>query len=201
MIARRMTYSRFIFWLKVLLPLMALAILSTLFLVAETLDPEKAIPYAEVDVEQILQDQGISNPSFGGVTEGGAKVTIGAEAVRPTGDSRSQLKGTELNGLIILPSGTRIDVESPVGIIDADSQEATLQGGASLISSLGYRVETEVLRTAIGAVRVSTDGPITAQGPAGNLEAGRMTLEQRDESGKYLLVFKDGVRLVYRPKP
>ena len=39
-------YSRLVFRLKVALPLVALAILSTLFFVAESLDPDAAIPYA-----------------------------------------------------------------------------------------------------------------------------------------------------------
>ena len=71
-------YSRLVFWLKVTLPLVALAILSTLFFVAETLDPEAAIPYASVDVERILKEQGVTKPTFGGVTEDGVAISMSA---------------------------------------------------------------------------------------------------------------------------
>ncbi|MBL9052753.1 MAG: hypothetical protein JNN02_03385, partial [Tabrizicola sp.] len=43
-------HTRVVTWLKVLLPLAALAILSTLFLLADQINPDDALPFAEVDV-------------------------------------------------------------------------------------------------------------------------------------------------------
>ena len=54
--ARADFHSRLVGWLKVVLPLAALAILSTLFLLADLIDPTAAIPYAEVDVEDLARD-------------------------------------------------------------------------------------------------------------------------------------------------
>ncbi|MDD9923439.1 MAG: hypothetical protein OXQ92_14375 [Boseongicola sp.] len=196
-----MTYSRFVFWLKVLLPLAALALLSTLFLIAETLDPEKAIPYAEVDVERILSEQGITRPRFGGVTADGASVTVAASSVRPVEGNNTRLLGSDLEGHVELPSGTRIDVESPEGLVDGTESEARLMGGAKLTTSQGYQIETAQIRMAIGAVAVTSEGPLTGQGPLGEIEAGNVTLEQNQADGGYLLVFNEGVRLIYRPQP
>ncbi|MFT6451287.1 MAG: lipopolysaccharide export system protein LptC, partial [Halocynthiibacter sp.] len=36
-------------------------------------------------------------------------------------------------------------------------------------------------------------------GPLGTLTAGRMRISQDDETAAYLLVFKDGVKLIYTP--
>ena len=60
-------HSRLVGVLKVLLPLLALAILSTLFLVSRKINPEDAIPYADVDIEDRLRDPkmtgaALSNP-------------------------------------------------------------------------------------------------------------------------------------------
>lgn len=192
-------YSRLVFWLKVLLPVAALGILSTLFLVAETLDPEKAIPYADVDVEKILREQGITRPRFGGVTDGGASVTIGAASVRPDAGNTARLIGRELSGQILIPDGARIDVMSPTGIVDGATREVTLQGGAALTSSLGYRLETEELISRFDIVRSEATGEVRGTGPIGALTAGGMLLEQDAETQGYVLVFKDGVRLVYDP--
>ncbi|QMU59415.1 MAG: hypothetical protein GKR98_15205 [Boseongicola sp.] len=188
--------------MKVLLPLAALAILSTLFLVAESLDPNRAIPFAEVDVEAILRDQGITAPSFGGMTEDGAEITLGAAAIRPvTENGTTQFRGTELAALINLPNGTSIAIDSPVGLIDPKAQLVTLEGGAELASSLGYFVRTERLVTSFGDVQATANTRVTATGPGGDLVAGAMTLEQRPADGSYLLVFNEGVRLVYHPQP
>lgn len=194
-------YSRFVFWLKVLLPLAALAILSTLFLVAETLDPEKAIPYADVDVDKLIREQGITNPAFGGVTESGARISVSAASVRPDETSQKRYFGEELVALVELPKGTRIDIVSPNGVIDSETREAVLGGGARLVTSQGYTVETDQLTAHYDTVMAETAGTVFATGPVGQITAGRMTLEREPESGGYHIVFKAGVRLIYKPQP
>ena len=201
MIIANNTYSRFVFWLKVLLPLAALAILSTLFLVAETLDPQKAIPYADVDVNRLIREQGVTSPAFGTVTESGARISMAASSVRPDESSPQRFVGEELVALVELPNGTQIDIASPAGIIDSERREAILDGGARLVTSQGYTVDTERLTTRYDIVRAETAGTVLATGPGGQITAGRMILERDAESGGYLLVFKDGVRLIYRPQP
>ena len=200
MAAANNAYSRFVFWLKVLLPIVALAILSTLFLVAETLDPNKAIPYAEVDVAQILREQGVTRPKFGGTTPEGATITLAADAVRPDGSDALVLRGTDLDVVIDLPSGTSVTIASPSGTVDFDGQSAVLTGGTELVSSLGYRIETDALTTALDRVAAQSAGPVRVTGPGVEIDAGQMILRHTDEQGAHVLVFKNGVRLLYDPK-
>lgn len=195
-------YSRLVRWLKVALPLVALGILSTLFFVAETLDPDAAIPYAEVDVERILRDQGMTRPSFGGVTSDGVQIAISASSVRPGNDRRSRLTGDALLASIVIPDRGEITIESPEGVIDADNGLAVLQGGAVLQSSTGYRIATESIVTSYTKAEVAADTEVRATGPAGQVTAGALELRRHIESPEsYVLVFKGGVRLVYEPKP
>lgn len=195
------TYSRLVRWLKVLLPLTAVAILSTLFLVAETLDPEDAIPYAEVDVARILREQGVTRPRFGGTTADGARLVLEAEAIRPVGDTLSLFRGTSLTAAIDLPEGAHIDIESREGRVDSAAREVTLEGDARLVTSTGYTVETERLTAGFDTFRAEAEGGVKGRGPPGEITAGAMVLERRSADGGYLLVFKDGVRLIYRPQP
>ena len=193
-------YSRLVLWLKVALPLVALAILSTLFFVAETLDPEAAIPYAKVDVEKILREQGVTRPTFGGVSGDGAAISLTAESVRPDSERSSRLNGVELSAAIELPDGGRIEIMSPDGMVDAETREALLDGGARLESSTGYVVATERIASSFAEVRAFAEGEITASGPGGEVIAGQMELTQDAETGGYVLVFKEGVRLLYEPQ-
>ncbi len=193
-------YSRLVLWLKIALPLLALAILSTLFFVAETLDPEAAIPYAKVDVDRILREQGVSRPSFGGVTDSGVAISLTAQYIRPDGEARQQLTGYDLNAALDLPSGGHINVSSPVGMVDGSDQTATLAGGALLESSTGYTVTTDEITASIADGSVVANGQITATGPAGEIHAGHMVLAPaNDDTDAYRLVFSDGVRLIFRP--
>ncbi len=195
------SYSRLVLWLKVALPLAALAILSTLFLVAETFDPDAAIPYADVDVEKLLRDQGITGPSFGGVMADGTALALSAATIRPGESLRSEIIGSGLEATIELPSGTIIRITSPEGTIDLAANLALLQGGARLDSSIGYTVESANIVARYDEIRVATGGKVVATGPGGRITAGAMGLERNESDGAYVLVFKDGVRLIYTPEP
>ena len=81
--------SRLIAWLRVLLPLAALAILSTLFLLGRTPDPDDALPYAEVDAEDMVRDPRMTRPEFAGVSKSGAEVTVTADRASPLQGSDS----------------------------------------------------------------------------------------------------------------
>lgn len=196
------TYSRMVRWLKVALPLTALAILSTLFFVADTLDPDAAIPYADVDVERLLREQGVTKPAFGAVTEDGIAISLSADSIRPGSEQRDRLTGTALSATLTWPDKGQVAITSPEGIVDVSGGEAILQGGATLSSSAGYTVKSDRIVARMDEASVVTDGSLSATGPAGTLTAGRMELRrQANADGGYLLVFKDGVRLLYRPQP
>lgn len=194
-------YSRLVLWLKVALPLLALAILSTLFFVAETLDPEAAIPYAEIDVARVLREQGITEPSFGGVTANDVAISLSAQSIRPATGRPEWFDGQALFATLDLPSGTQISITSPEGLIDASRKEAILQGGAVLDSSVGYKIQAPEITASMEEARVLALNTVTADGPAGMLTAGEMELVRSNSSEPtYLLVFKGGVRLLYTPE-
>ena len=195
-------YSRLILWLKVALPLAALGILSTLFFVAETLDPEAAIPYADVDVAKILREQGITRPTFGGVTEDGIAISLFAEEVRPGANEKNRLTARALVAFLDLPSGAQITIDSATGIVDATKEEVILQDGARLESTTGYTVVTDQIVASMADASVFADSTVEAEGPAGQLTAGQMELTRTETPDPaYLLVFKGGVRLIYKPQP
>ena len=193
-------YSRLVLWLKVSLPLAALAILSTLFFVAETLDPESAIPYAEVDVARILREQGVTGPTFGGVTADGVSVSLSATSIRPKGNGANNWFGQVLTADLELPSGATITIDSPEGIVDAENRQATLQGGARLESSTGYIVRTPSIVASFADATVVAGEGVEAEGPPGTITAREVMLKRLDtDPPTHHLVFQGDVRLVVRP--
>jgi len=191
-------YSRLVFWLKVSLPVAALGILSTLFFVAETLDPEAAIPYADVDVERILTEQGINGPEFGGVTSNGVAISMTADTITP-GEDREKMAANRLAASFDLPGGGHIDIASEAGFVNSETREATLEGRARLESSTGYIVTSERFVASFDDARVTADRDVKVVGPAGEITAGGMDLVRSKDDDTYLLVFKSGVRLIYQP--
>ncbi len=81
-------YTRLISWLKVLFPLAALGLLSTLFLLSRAIDPGQAIPFAEKEVQDRLRDQQITGPFFTGATSEGDELSFYADVLtRPVGQT------------------------------------------------------------------------------------------------------------------
>lgn len=194
-------YSRFVAWAKILLPLAALSLMATLFLIARQIDPEAAIPFAEVDVERFAREARIGGPEVSGVTADGTVVSISAAAARPDPQAPGRMTADRLAARFEVPDGSRIEARAATGTVDAGAQRLTLGGGVEITTSTGYRIAAEALSAGLGETALASEGAVTAEGPPGRIEAGAMTVARRADAADapYLLVFKDGVKLVYRP--
>ena len=190
--------TRIVTWLKVLLPLVALGLLSTLFLLARTTDPDLAIRYSDVDVSELSKDQQVTGPAYAGITRDGSSISVTALTVRPQEGDPQTLHAATTEGRLELRSGTTADMTAPRAVIDMESDLARFLGGVTILSSDGYRFETETLLASLAATDIRAETPVRATGPLGTLDAGAMQITQ-DEAGGYVAVFTEGVRLVYTP--
>lgn len=195
------TYSRIVAWLKVLLPVLALVLLSTMFLISRTIDPTRAIPIAGKNFAELVRDQRISEPKFSGVTEDGAAFTFTAESARPDPSGLDRFTADNAAAQIDTPDGGSIDILASEALFDGKANTITLTGGVLAITSTQYTIRTDGLTAAIDATSVVTSGDVFVEGPLGQFVAGSAVMErQGGEEGPYLLVFKDGVDLIYEPK-
>ena len=192
------TYSRFVQWVKIILPLMALGLLSTLFLFSRTINPEDAIPFADIDVEQIAKEQSLAAPKFSGVTSDGSTVSVRAESARPDLTDSRRLSAETVSAEVLTTSGLQVDVMANEALYDGGSDTLSLSGQVRVETSTGYTLETETLVADLEVTGLVSESEVTGEGPGGTLEAGRMEL--RGQSGSQVLVFKDGVKLIYVPK-
>lgn len=197
MAARDNLHSRVVFWLKIALPLAALVILSTLFLVARRIDTEAALPYTDINVEELARDRRMIAPQYSGVTSDGGAVTMDAETAWPDADG-GNANAKAVVAAYDLKDGQRIDLVASTGRLDKDAARMRLGGGVEIVTSSGYRMVTERLDGALDRTELFADSAVDAWAPFGTITAGRMqiTLEGSDEPG-YVLVFDGGVKLIY----
>ena len=197
--ARADAHTRVVGWLKVALPLIALALLSTLFLLADRIDPEDALPYAEVDVEGLAREPRMTAPTYAGTTDDGAALTLTADEARPSAEgAAAEAQGLQLD--LLTPDGASTTLRAATAVMDDTTRKIVLSGGVTVVTSTGYRLETAELAAKLDRSGLESRAPVTATGPAGDISAARVTLRQDNQTpGAYLLVFNGGVRLVYRP--
>ncbi len=203
-LARDNRYSRFVAWSKIILPLMALAILSSLFLFSRSGIPGSGIRLTSDELSEFASKERLTGPRFAGMTASGVAIQFSAAEASPRITGGPAFDATDLRARVEMPSGELIRVTARRGSVDSLAKTAELSDGITLETSDGYVAKSDGLSFALDRLKVESHGAITATGPQVNITAGAMSIhldETRgsEESPGYLLVFKNGVKLIYTP--
>ena len=189
------SYSQFVGFLKITLPLAALALMSTVFLFARAPTQESTIPYAEI--EEIAEEPRLAGAQVSGVADDGSVIALDARIARPT---TTGLSAEALTGTVDTPAGVHIDIQSSGAEIDNQTQSARLTGLTYLQTSNGYEMETTGLTANLGSGRIFSDGALEVQAPFGSLTAGGLLIETPEGATGQVMLFQNGVRLIYTPQ-
>jgi lipopolysaccharide export system protein LptC len=192
-------YSRIIALLKVLLPLAALALLSTLFLISRGIDTTAEIPFAQHEIEERLRDQQVTKPFFSGTTAKGDEIQVTASVARP-GGAGGPAVATDLHAVIKPSAGGGITLTSDRGEVRLEQDSADFVSNVRISTLEGLLIRTDLLRTTLARISATSPGPVEATGPFGSLEAGQMEISAKTEGGPLQLLFNNGVKLVYDPQ-
>lgn len=190
-------YSRFVQFAKIALPLLALVLLSTLFLFSRSVDIEDAIPIFE-GAEEIAREQSLASPKFSGVTSDGSTISVTAESAKPDLTNPRLMSAKNVQADIVTTTGNEITVLANSADYDGTADTLDLMGEVRINTSTGYQLNTDMLAADMAEMGLVSPGPVTGFGPTGDIEAGQMELS--GPSGSQVLVFKGGVKLIYQPK-
>ncbi|MBY6113802.1 hypothetical protein KUW09_02285 [Mameliella alba] len=189
-------YSRVIAWLKILLPLVALGMLSTLFILSRATEPLQDVPFVEALQKGTAREE-VGAPYFAGTTPKGDVLTMTARTVRPEGDG--ELLADDLDARMRLADGSEIKLDAGEAMLRDLSEEARMMGGVRIESSQGYILQTEGLTSRLDVIDAESLGPVTGEGPVGRFEAGHLRISRSGEGDAVQMVFSGGVKLVYQP--
>lgn len=180
---------------KVALPLLALALLSTLFLISRSINPDDAIPFADVDVQDRVREPRMTAPTWSGVTADGAALTLTAAEARPQSGGAS---AQGLQATLATPDGKTTSFDAAAADLNQTDGKLVLSGGVKVQTADGMQVETDGLTALLDRTEVTSQGEIRATGPLGELTAGGMRLTNGPAG--YVLLFQSGVKLLYLPQ-
>jgi lipopolysaccharide export system protein LptC len=202
--------SRIVAVAKLALPILALALLSTVFLLAERVDPDAALPFAGEDLASRAQAQHLTRPRVAGVSAEGTAFRLDAAAARPDPADPRRLSADDVTLRLDgaggaagpgpgpgLPGG-RVDLAAARGTVDTGARRVVLEGGVAIRSGDGYALRTARLEGALGRLDIRAPGPVAGTGPVGRLDAGGMHI-RAGAGGAPALVFTGGVDLLYLP--
>lgn len=194
-------YSRMVTWLKVTLPLLALGILSTLFLISRAVDPPATIPFADTEVQDRLTNQQVTGPYYSSTSENGDQIAFVAETVTTPDGVIGSNKAKNVDIQLDLISGTIVTVTANEADVDIAKDETDLIGDVVVITSHGYILQSDLLQMRLSQLEITSPDTVTGSTPVGHLEAGSMRLFTPAGQMESLLLFTGGVKLLYQTKP
>lgn len=193
-------YSRLVVWLKIVLPVIALGLLSSLFLFQQGDDDLQPLPFSPMELEALAKARGIGAPHFTGLTDQGREISLTATTALPRIEDRSIVDVEGLAARLESPANGGISLVGRAATVNQTTALARIRGAVQAQTGTGYRLVTEALDAALDRTDVESQEPVRLTGPGLEIDAGAMTIDPAPGGTGLRVVFKEGVRLVYTPK-
>jgi lipopolysaccharide export system protein LptC len=192
--ARRSSrYSRFVGLMRFLLPATALVLTALLVFWPYLMGGSGSLimPMFVKDAGRALDAMQMERPRYAGRTSEGRPYTVQAAAaeIDPAAPDRIQL---DQLAATVDTAERALDLAAPSGVYHRAHEELDLAGGIELLTSDGYRFETESARVLLQDGRVVGQEPIAGSGPAGTLAADRFEIR----SGGEVMRFEGRVKVM-----
>jgi lipopolysaccharide export system protein LptC len=195
-------YSRVVAVLKVGLPLVALGLISALFLIQTDDRLGGELTFTEGDIEALGSGLRISNPTFTGTSSGQDRFRFTAELVVPDAAPPTRAEITAPMGEVELHDGPVIELAAAAGTLDLPEERLVLAGDVDIVTSDGYQMRTDRLTVDLRSGSLSTEQPVATEGPLGRIDAGSLAVAPAAaDGGARRFSFGNGVRVVYDPPP
>ena len=186
-------YSRAVRWLKILLPLAAVVLLSTIFLI-----DDDRIDFDETllgDLPEGLDfEEGVLSPRLAGEMEDGTPYSLRAEFAIPASGGY-QLR--DVTARLERP-GDPVELAAGTGLYSSEDRLLVLNGGVDLTTGGGATMLTEELRFGLTDRLLQIPGDLTIMAPGMILRADSARSTRTDD-GDDIVWFEGAVQLRIEP--
>jgi len=193
-------YSRIVAVLKVALPLVALGLLSGLFLNQSNDGAGGELVFSSGDLASLGSGLRISDATFSGTTRSEDNFRFTAAEVVPDAAPPSRAGISALSGVIDFTGGPSVEVTARSGDLDIAGQLLELSGEVTIETSDGYHMQSERMSVDLRGGTLDAGEPVLAEGPLGRIEARTLRVTPATGDGEARrFSFGSGVRVVYDP--
>ena len=192
-------YSTLVAIFKVLLPSLALIILSTLFLLPDNRTKIQALNTIDKSTLDIVKKAGVNKPSFRGTLASGSNLELYATEIIPKNNDKNIIEINEISARLELNKNNWATASAKKGVVNISEQTAEMVGKVSVKSSNGVLIETSDLKVFYAKSLVKTEGEVFMKGPFGTITAGSAEFYDMNQNSGigYVLLFNKGVKMQY----
>jgi len=192
-------YSTLVAIFKVMLPCLALIILSALFLLPDNRTKIKALNTIDKSTLDIVKKAGVNKPSFRGTLASGSNLELYATEIIPKNNDKKIIEINEISARLELNKNNWATASAKKGVVNISEQTAEMIGKVSVKSSNGVLIETSDLKVFYAKSLVKTEGEVFMKGPFGTITAGSAEFYDMNQNSGigYVLLFNKGVKMQY----
>jgi len=188
-------YSRTVAWLKIVLPLIALAVLGTVFLINSDNGFEAGFAFSKADLDTLESGSFLTQPQISGMTSKSEPFYLNAERIAPLPDDQNLVVITALSGGITFLSGGWVTLLADKAMMDINAQTVVFDSGGRMETSDGNQAQVATLRVNLTTGEIDGSG-IDATGPLGMLSADTYRIDTIEGENR-VLWFENNVRMRY----
>ena len=192
-----MTYSKTVYVLKIVLPLIALGLLASLFLLSRNQTATTvALPFSKSDLDARIREQRISSPIYNGTNSAGDDISLSAGKIIPQTSPDTMGQMTDLAVTVETATGTIFGITAELGEYDSKTTTVSLRGSVDLTTSLGYQITSPSVVFDPRNTILIAQGPIAGQGPNMSLNAGKLEISRPNGTESLQIRFTQGIKVV-----
>lgn len=190
---RTARYSRFVGVAKVLLPLVAVAILSTVFLLGDDDSFDQGQVFTPDDFNALDDTNQLTRARFAGATTHGDYLSFSTARISPDPSRENVMEFSRLSGSAKFISGQEVQLVAPSALFFISDNRISMPEGGSITTSDGYRGRMESLNADLSTGDITGDN-LDGSGPLGAITAGHFEMVQNGGENR-VLWFSQGVTL------
>ena len=192
-------YSTLVAIFKIMLPSLALIILSALFLLPDNRTKIQALNTIDKSTLNIVKKAGVNKPSFRGTLASGSNLELYATEIITKNNDKNIIEINEISARLELNRNNWATASAKKGVVNISEQTAEMVGKVSVKSSNGVLIETSDLKVFYAKSLVKTEGEVFMKGPFGTITAGSAEFYDMNQNSGigYVLLFNKGVKMKY----
>ena len=192
-------YSTLVTIFKVMLPCLALIILSALFLLPDNRTKIQALNTIDKSTLNIVKNSGVNKLAFKGTLASGSNLELYATEIMTKNNDKNIIEINEISARLELNKENWANASAKKGIVNISEQTAEMVGKVSVKGSNGILIETSDLKVFYAKSLVKTEGVVFMKGPFGTIKAGSAEFYDMNKNSGigYVLLFNKGVKMQY----
>ena len=200
MVARGDKYSRTIFWLKILMPVGALAILMTTFMYKTDNYQASRIWPSSDGVARVEVSGTVGRPRFSGLTGNGSSLTIIAESYVPEEADPSRALAEDVTATYSTSPRGEATLRAATAYLDRQNNVIFFDGNVRVNTSSREEILASHMEVALDSTYLLATGGVKAISPVGQTSSASLEITSDPEvRGSYVLEFAGDVDIVLPP--